>query len=407
MTTTSDSMCTRRSVLATVGSTVLFSGCTAQSKFTGQHTKESESPTCDSWRGTWFSATGNTQGTHVAGAGAALPKSGARNSKVTIEQAKKDANSVASYPAIANETIFATLTSGRAFAQGEQNWITKLESEGTGTPTVTCDGVYLTDDAYTYALNYTNGERIWKADEASLTSPVITGDRVIVGGFGSISAFDKRSGERLWRQFYPQSETTYGIASTDSFVVTTAKSTKGGYIHCYTTEGTHQWSQKVGPRFSMPAISNEKVFVGDHTGDIHAFHLSSGDYVWKTRVGREIETGFAVNDGTVFVPGGADGNVHAVDSTTGNIKWKTSVGISPTGPALVDDQLAVTGDDIDELQSEDSDVGIAILDCKTGDVNRTFDTPGASNSLIDARGALAVGKRSLYYKFNTYIYSIK
>ena len=404
---TGNSACTRRSVVATVGSTVLLSGGTAQSKFTGQHTKESESIACNSWRGTWFTATGNTQGTHVAGEGATLPKSDAQSSKIAIEQAKKDTNSVASYPAIANETIFATLTSGRAFAHGEQNWITELESEGTGTPTVTCDAVYLTDDAYTYSLDYSNGKRIWKADEASLTSPVITGDRVIVGGFGSISAFDKRSGEQLWRQFYPHSETTYGIASAGGFVVTTTKSTEEGYIHCYTTEGTHQWSQKVGPLFSTPAISNEKVFVGDHTGDIHALRLSSGEYVWENRVGREIETGFAVKDGTVFVPGGADGNVHAVDSATGDIKWKTPIGISPTGPALVDDQLAVTGDDIDELQSEDSDVGIAILDCKTGDVNKTFDTPGASNSLVDARGALAVGVESLYYKFNSSIYSIK
>lgn len=398
---------TRRALLTTISGTALLSGYLGQDYLLSQGSTQFRTQPCDSPSGSWPTTGGNTRRTHLAGADGSLPNQKAENERIELAHEDIASGGIASYPAIVDDTIFTTTKDGYALAQGGDNWTVELESTGTGTPSVTCGAVYLTDDAFTYALDRNSGDRIWKSDAASLTAPAVSNGTVFIGDFGSISAFNGRTGERLWRQSYSHSGTTYGIASTSEFVVTTVRSEGSGYVRCYTTNGSHQWSREVGPIFSMPAISGETTIIGGQDGTLRAIRTATGEEMWQTKIGREIETGFAVDEGTVFVPGGADGNVYAIDSTTGDIDWTQSVGISSAGPALVGDTLAVIGDEVPLNGDRSRSTGVAVLDSRTGEIDFAFDIPGADGSLIEASGSLAVGQGTLYYLFQGDIFKIE
>ena len=117
-----------------------------------------------------------------------------------------DDSQIAGGVAVRGNAVFTGSHSGHVFqadiAEGKVVWT----NEGTGaevftTPAVGADRVvYGSMDDFVYCLDRASGQEIWKWDSSGLpTSPVIAGDKVVVGSDGVLYMLSLASGDVLWR----------------------------------------------------------------------------------------------------------------------------------------------------------------------------------------------------------------
>jgi len=69
------------------------------------------------------------------------------------------------------------------------------------------------------------------------------------------------------------------------------------------------------------AIANEKVFVGDDSGVVHALELATGKELWTFKTEGSIEATPLVLEGVIYL-GSSDGRVYAIDAASGKEKWR-------------------------------------------------------------------------------------
>ncbi|WP_409270032.1 carboxypeptidase regulatory-like domain-containing protein [Neobacillus sp. SCS-31] len=88
----------------------------------------------------------------------------------------------------------------------------------------------------------------------------------------------------------------------------------------YSTEG------KGDILFSTPAASEGKVVLTTDRGWVVALDSKSGKEQWAVRIGSSNRSSPTIENGTVYLSGGADGRIYALDLKSGSIKWNTVVG---------------------------------------------------------------------------------
>ena len=73
-----------------------------------------------------------------------------------------------------------------------------------------------------------------------------------------------------------------------------------------------------------PAVSDDRVYVAGHGGDIEALELGSGRTVWRIKTDLDLSGGPAFGEGLV-VAGTNAGQVIAVDAASGTERWRVAV----------------------------------------------------------------------------------
>lgn len=174
---------------------------------------------------------------------------------------------------------------------------------------------------------------------ASETSPLLSGGRVLVGGWdGNVYALDARSGRRIWT-FRTGGAVKGGLAAAGPRVYA------GSYdSHVYALDaatGRLVWRASGQPTFfhrgtfyATPAVAYGRVYVGSTDGRMYSFGARSGRLRWSHRTGGYVYGSAAVWNGLVFV-GSYDHGLYAFDAATGDVRWRFDAGGPISGSATV------------------------------------------------------------------------
>lgn len=170
----------------------------------------------------------------------------------------------------------------------------------TASPIVYDGRVYTLDAAgLITAVSVSGGSVVWRAT----TTPPKESDQEGFGGglaadsgriyaatgFGTVVAFEARSGKKLWEKSLSSPVRASPTASAERVFVVT----KEGKVYCFSgSDGAELWSfTGMGERASIlvntsPAVDGDTVIVPYPTGDLIALRASSGQPLWQETLAR-------------------------------------------------------------------------------------------------------------------------
>jgi outer membrane protein assembly factor BamB/predicted phosphodiesterase len=118
--------------------------------------------------------------------------------------------------------------------------------------------------------------------------------------------------------------TGYTIASTparykENIIVGDAS---GKVFSFLISSGKTNWNfQTNGPVYSSPAVDGDRVVFASTDSVIYCLDARTGKQLWNAKTGASVVASPRINDGVVFI-GGSDGIFRAIDMKTGKTRWK-------------------------------------------------------------------------------------
>ncbi|MFF4754692.1 outer membrane protein assembly factor BamB family protein [Streptomyces sp. NPDC002514] len=272
-------------------------------------------------------------------------------------------------PAVAGGQVFVVGADGVLHAigvdDGQERWQRTVGRSAAPVP----DGglVYvvhnparaLRDASGLRALDAATGEPRWESPlpDGSASGPAVADGRVHVhGATGALSAFDARSGQRLWHHAGRDTQLT---CCTPSVVDGTLYVGTGrAELHAYdAATGEHRWgSRAAGVIDATPAVSGGLVLVGDSHGGAYACRADSGRPVWQ------LPSGYGASSVTIsgrsawLVTAKAGRRLLKVALADGAVRWRHALDDSGTSPAFADG-IVYVGTGKGTLLALDADTG--------------------------------------------------
>lgn len=255
-----------------------------------------------------------------------------------------DRQPVFSSPTVVDDTVYYGRT-GYYYAvnanDGTEQWNFESGGQVYGTPAVSDDLVYTPSlTAPLYALNMDSGEQEWEFNNGdTFAEPSVADGTVYIGGDTQLYAVDAELGtlnRSLWTGGKVQGPPV--VTNGSVYLVTT-----GGDLFSFNVEdGAEQWSGEIdGSAFGSLAVADETIYTTNYYFDggnnrIFAIDANTGENIWTTSIGGNVDTQPTVANGTVYV-GCHDGNVYAVDVEDGTEKWRFETGGEVhSSPAVAD-----------------------------------------------------------------------
>jgi outer membrane protein assembly factor BamB len=222
-----------------------------------------------------------------------------------------------------------------------------------------------------YALNATNGDKIWNYNFTTYSyvysSPAVVNGVVYVGSGGAgpnaggnVYALNAADGAKLW---------SYTIGWTPNYSdswVDSSPAVVGGvvYVGCddgnvyalKASTGVKLWNFSIGaPVESSPAVVNGVVYIGSEDGNVYALNAVNGDKLWNyTTTGGiagmgGISSSSVVVDGVVYVYQDYTGVLYALNAHNGERLWNYTIYASYSGnmasPAVVNGIVYISSED--------------------------------------------------------------
>ena len=256
--------------------------------------------------------------------------------------------------AFADNTVFVSSGLGKMVAldaqTGELKWARQTRVPLNSAPTVHNGRVFvISDDNELFALNSNTGEVLWSYQGIIETASMLTApapavvDDVVVAPFssGELIALRVQNGGVLWQDSLSSTARLTPLASlndiaggpavADGYVIATAQS---GVMTAFDLRtGQRVWSQPAGS-LSIPLIAGDVVFTATTTGQISALSKLDGTVLWikqlenfkneKKRKERTVWTG-PILAGNRLVVGSSRGDVKMLDPRSGEIVKEMSV----------------------------------------------------------------------------------
>lgn len=157
------------------------------------------------------------------------------------------------------------------------------------------------------------------------------------------------------------------------------------------------WTFKASkPIKAGAAIAQDRVFVGDDSGVVHALELATGKEVWTFKTEGSIEATPLVLDRVVYL-GSSDGRVYALDAATGAEKWRYETADKVLGSVNYAKNPDGTGI---WLVFGSYDMLLHVVDAVTGKVVFTIETENYINGTpaISADGEVVFGGCDAYVR---------
>ena len=195
-------------------------------------------------------------------------------------------------------------------------WTYGTDGVATGSPALTDDALYSTDDAQVcYALDPTEGGERWRYEaDTDLTGPVADADGVYLGAAdGTVRALDVGDGTERWT-FEPDSEGAGPIPAdpirwSDLIV---AMDTGGRLYGIDRADGTERWVGRVDSGGTSPAAGGDRIYASSPSGVVSAFDAATGEELWGFRAGGTVAAPAATTDS--FYVGNSNGRFYAVNA---------------------------------------------------------------------------------------------
>ena len=256
--------------------------------------------------------------------------------------------------AFADNTVFVSSGLGKMVAldaqTGELKWARQTRVPLNSAPTVHNGRVFvISDDNELFALNSNTGEVLWSYQGIIETASMLTApapavvDDVVIAPFssGELITLRVRNGGVLWQDSLSSTARLTPLASlndiaggpavADGYVIATAQS---GVMTAFDLRtGQRVWSQPAGS-LSIPLIAGDVVFTATTTGQISALSKLDGTVLWikqlenfkneKKRKERTVWTG-PILAGNRLVVGSSRGDVKMLDPRSGEIVKEMSV----------------------------------------------------------------------------------
>lgn len=202
-----------------------------------------------------------------------------------------------------------------------------------------------------------NVATVWQANTGSNTAkeyvrlyPYVNDKAVFVAGGGSASAWDKRSGQLIWRKAISE-EITAGVNGGEGLVF--LGTTEGNAIALDSRNGEIRWVEQLDSEvLSISAARNNRVAFRSIDGKLSGLSTQTGETVWQQTRPTPIlslrSAGVPVIVGDVVVAGFDNGTLTAFDLESGTGFWEALLSIPRGGNDLdkitdVDGKLAVVG----------------------------------------------------------------
>lgn len=236
---------------------------------------------------------------------------------------------------------------------GEKEWVSKFGSYQTtkASPTVADNIVFIpnTNEGKLYALNRDTGEKQWESEAfySIKSSPTVVNDSVFIGSDEGLCSINVDSGGTNW-VFEPGSPLSSPTV-TDDTVITggwgggsilyAVDITSGSKIWEFQTNSNSELSHHV---VSSPTVAGNTVFVGNADNYVYAVNLKSGEKLWSFETGGSVESSPTVADNTVFI--NSAGKLYALDANEGTKKWSYDIGsFLDSSPTVVDGTVFIGG----------------------------------------------------------------
>ena len=282
-------------------------------------------------------------------------------------------DAIESSAAIVGGTVFVGSQKGELVAlnldNGNVYWRYKIDDPiGESSPAYSNGVIYFGDLAgWLHAVNATDGKKIWafKTGSEIKSSPVVVGDRVLIGSYDENLYCVSTSGSQVWKfRTNGPVHATPSIANGVAFVagcdelfrginISTGKEIFSVSSEAYTgaspalrgnsafygtfnnevlmvnlTEHKVEWRyehpQRKFPYYSSAAVTADRVVVGGRDKMVHGIGLD-GKGVWTFATRARVESSPAIADGRVFV-GSNDGRFYVLGVSNGAKLWEFAAG---------------------------------------------------------------------------------
>ena len=191
------------------------------------------------------------------------------------------------------------------------------------TPLVTADAVYAGDeDGVLHALDRSSGKRLWKfTTDAEIAGCVAQYEnQLLLASHDSFLYCLSLDGQEVWK-FQTNDRVNCSPAVADHFTFLAGCDEHLRVIDVKT--GQEYKDVELGAfLIASPAIVDDTLYVGTHTGEVVAMNWRTGEFIWRYTSDRDMpyHASAAVTDDLVVV-GSHDKRLHAIDRKTGKQKW--------------------------------------------------------------------------------------
>ena len=236
--------------------------------------------------------------------------------------------------------------------------------------------------------------------------PIIDDDKVFIAP-ENIFALDLKTGQKVWsyaeegRSFFPR-----GLVAGNGKLFISAnagddlRNLPPGYVYALgENTGKFLWKYQTqkGISHSLPLFADNKIFVGDDSGNIYALGADNGNLIWKKYLedAEVIHSSPAYSNGMIFV--GTEGSqksnampshLYALDAETGKELWRFKVDYIPAKLNLIHSTPAVL-EDVVYVGSENG--YFYALSSKDGSLIWKEKIASGSGELIGVSSAAALG----------------
>ncbi|MFQ6097012.1 MAG: PQQ-binding-like beta-propeller repeat protein, partial [Armatimonadota bacterium] len=214
------------------------------------------------------------------------------------------------------------------------------------------------------AIETQSGKLVWEQRTGYEVngSPTVAFDRVYVGFGRTISAFEPRTGEPLWR--HPVRDVVASSPTIANALVIAGCLDE--HVYCLEARtGRERWTQRLGGAvYSSPLVWDGLVYIGAADSRLYALDLATGAVRWTFEAGDEVSSSPTLFDEYVYV-GARDGNIYAVGQKTGRLRWRFQTNDEVySSPALAAGTLYVGS----------RDHRLYAIDAGAGEMKWTFET---------------------------------
>lgn len=265
------------------------------------------------------------------------------------------------------DRIYVGTSTGQVWAfdgAGGRLWMYQTGGGIGNEPALSADGLVLyvgSDDGFLHALQASEGTQLWQTEMRGAlgNKPLVTDDVVYIATENDvIEAFDRRTGEALWRFERQPTEGFYvtehaGLALADRRLLTGF--TDGAVVALDPGDGRVLWTRETAAdapagrtddlRFTdvdtTPLVVGQTIYVASFAAGLYALEASSGSVLWRRSEWTGV-TGITEAPGGQLILSSGDLGVVAVRARDGERVWETAIPRgAPTGSRIAGELVLV------------------------------------------------------------------
>lgn len=259
-----------------------------------------------------------------------------------------------SSPAYGNAVVYVGDLAGVLHAinapDGTRKWTFKTGSEIKSSPVVVGDRVLIGSyDTYLYCLNASNGSLLWKLKtdaQVHATPAVSNGIAYIAGCDENFHAVRISDGKEMYRiSSGAYTGASPAVKGMTAFYGTFNNDVLGVSLAVQQVVWRYKNPQKQFPFYSSVAIDGVRIVVGGRDKLVHCIDSRSGGKFWTFATRARVESSPAIASGRVYI-GSNDGKFYVLDLNSGAKLWEFDAG-SPisASPGIANGRVVVGSQD--------------------------------------------------------------